>query len=1162
MSLGEAVVEVGADASRFRSDVNRDVSGAMDAATRNATRSVSNISRIMRRGAAIGFGALTYGAAAFVKSSVDAERAYSTTMRVIQAATSATDAEIKQLNDTAIKLGQDTSFSAQEAASGMLTLGKSGLKTNEILAAIPEVMNLAATEGLKLDDAAGIVTASLAQFNLKAKDSASVVNALAGASTASRASVAGIGESLKLVGSAAAGIGLTVPETTAALAALAESGLEGSIAGTSLATVFNRLTPTTTKARDAMSALNLDFTDAQGNFDSMDVIAGKLAVTFKDMDAESRKIALGEIFGKDASVIAAVNALIRQGEDGLQKFTRAAEDSNAAQKLAKARLSGTEGALERMSGAIETARLRLGQELAPVVEDIADGLSKNLVPTLEGVIEGAKALGDAVAPVVSEIAVSITDLVTAGDGAGGMFYGTFIPAVRTASEVLGSILGFINDLPGPVKEIGIQAGIAALILPRLTGAVTSVTGSVGLAVARLKQFQAELSYTATRTQATATAMGKISSAAKTAAGIGGLLLLTKGMEQTDKATGTLLTTMGGAATGFSVAGPWGAAVGGAAGLLFGLTRNTEQVSEAMQIAQGHAGDYAASLDAITGAATRATFETAKLALQEQGAFEMAAQFGIGQDLLTKATLGHEGAVKKVNAALNMTAELGRQIIKDNPTLKGERDAERLAESAGRLLDILKAENGVILDNIDRKRNLAIVSGELAAKLDKVKGSSRIMARLEMQGWPEGIRDAEKLTRGLGLTPKNLNIVLKALGIKATAEDVENLRKRMNETSKTKVDASTFTQSVKNMMSNGGGIVDKGGGKIKQNLRKAGDAKIDNQWLKSLTTSLTQGKGAADKGAPKIGRAITSGVLAGVGSLESLLSGKVRGAVDAAIQAGMDEAEAHSPSKRMWFLGTYLMDGLTIGVEDGGPKAVKAMTEQLDKLQTKTKERLSALRSEFTSIADSIASAFTPDLFSAESLNDFFKMGNEGFGALKGVKKALKVLRGWGIDPKFLAALFASGNAGLIMELAEGGRRQALDAAALFTDLGNLGKQLGADVARNVLGPKIDRTNQLLNQIKNAIQGMAPNKNKGGGDGKGKGKGTSASLPLPSSSPATTGASASSGMSMDDAMLREFQALRAEVRLLRGDTQAAPVKFGQTLNGVMTDARVRSGAGTR
>ena len=1156
-SLGEAVVEVGADASRFRSDVNRDVSGALDAATRNATRSVSNISRIMRRGAVVGFGALTYGAAAFVKSSVDAERAYSTTMRVIQAATAASDAQIKQLNDTAIKLGQDTSFSAQEAASGMLALGKSGLKTNEILAAIPEVMNLAATEGLKLDDAAGIVTASLAQFNLKAKDSADVVNALAGASTASRASVAGIGESLKLVGSAAAGIGLTVPETTAALAALAESGLEGSIAGTSLATVFNRLTPTTTKAKNAMSALNLDFTDAQGNFDSMDVIAGKLAVTFKDMDAESRKIALGEIFGKDASVIAAVNALVRQGEDGLKGFTRASEDSSAAQKLAKARLSGTEGALERMSGAVETAKLRLGQELAPVVEDIANGLAKNLVPTLEAVLDGAKALGEAVAPVVSEIAVSIGDLVSAGDGAGGMFYGTFIPAVRTASQVLGSILGFINDLPGPVKEIGIQAGIAALILPRLTGAVTGVTSSIGLSIARLKQFQAELTYTATRTQATATAMTKLGGAARAAAGIGGLVALTQGMKDAESTGSKLLTLLGGGATGFSVGGPIGAVVGVvAAGALIKFKGQVENADTSTRNAVEGLFSYADSLREVDGAATGATRKIAALALQEAGAFPLAQQLGLSYDTITKAALGNEAAIEKVSRVIERQTtvqSMGENAMGELTITQG-----KYARQAAELGAILHVATGELTKQQREARILSVASGELSRKLGDVQNKGQITTRLTMSGkWPTSVRDVAELTRGLKLTPKKLDIVLKAFDIEGTGKRVKNLQRTMQETGNTKVDASTFTQSVKNLMSNGGGIVDKGGGKIKQNLRKAGDAKIDNKWINSLKASLTQGKGAAEKGSPKIGNAITSGVLRGVGDLSGLLSGKVRAAVDAAIVAGMEEAKAHSPSERTRDLGHYLMEGLALGVEEAGPKAVKAMTEQLTKLQDKTKEKLSALREEFTSISESIASAFGPDLFSAESLNDFFKMGNESFGELKGVKKALKVLRNWGIDPKFLAALFASGNAGLIMELAEGGKRQALDAAALFTDIGNLGSQLGNDVARNVLGPKIDKTNDKLDQIRDAIKALGGNKNKGG-NGK-------APKPIPGTSPASAAAGADGGgssMSTDDAILRQFEALRSEVRALTGVTASGPVKFGQTLNGVMTDARVRSGAGTR
>lgn len=314
------------------------------------------------------------GLGSVVKNAVDVEAAFSKSMNVLQAATSAGTSDMAKMTAQAKKLGADTSFSANEAAAAMLELGKAGFDTKQIMSAVPEVMNLAATEGMALADAAGAVTSALAQFGMNATKSAIVVNALAGASLASKASVSGLSQSLSLVGSSAASIGLNVQDTAAALAALAQGGLEGSIAGTSLSAVFNRLVPTTNKARDAMRELGIDFTNADGSFKDITQIAGILQRQFKGMDAETRNLRIGEIFGRDASTISAVNALIRAGAGGIKKYRKETQDQTAASRMSEAAMKGTNGALEKMQGSLETASLAIGTMLAPAVVFLADAV--------------------------------------------------------------------------------------------------------------------------------------------------------------------------------------------------------------------------------------------------------------------------------------------------------------------------------------------------------------------------------------------------------------------------------------------------------------------------------------------------------------------------------------------------------------------------------------------------------------------------------------------------------------------------------------------------------------------------------------------------------------------------------------------------------------------
>lgn len=438
-NLGEAVVVVGADTSGFQQDVTAGVNSALG----NASKQMQQVGKQMSSvGKQLSF-SVTAPLVGIGIAAVNTQAQYEQTMSVLQASTGASQKAMAALGDQAKQLGADSVFSANEAAEAMLELGRAGFKTAQITKAVPEVINLAATEGLGLGDAAGIVSSALSQFQIQAGKSAEVVNALAGASNASRSSVASLSESLKLVGSAAAGIGLSVQETAGALAALSDSGLDGSIAGTSLASVFNRLVPQTDKAASAMRKLKLDFTDANGNFDDMNVIAGKLQTAFMNMNDEARKIAISKIFGKDASVIAAVNALIQAGSGGLKDYTEAASDMSAAQKLADARMSGTAGALERMQGALETAALSIGEALAPDITAVADmigGLAEqfaNLPAGMQTAIVVAAALAAALGPVLIVMGMLITAVGTIGAAFAGFSVVALAPILAVVAALIG-----------------------------------------------------------------------------------------------------------------------------------------------------------------------------------------------------------------------------------------------------------------------------------------------------------------------------------------------------------------------------------------------------------------------------------------------------------------------------------------------------------------------------------------------------------------------------------------------------------------------------------------------------------------------------------------------------------------------------------------------------
>lgn len=622
------------------------------------TSSLTRLGGLAKSAAAVGFGALIYGAASFAKSSIDVERKFSTSMRLIQASTKAPAADMAKLNDLAIKLGQDTSFSAGEAADAMLELAKAGLSTKTIMGGgLAGTLTLAAAGGTDLATASTIAANAMQAFNLQGKDMDKIAAALAGGANASTASVESLGQALQQVGPGATNAGLSLNETVAALSAFDAAGIKGSDAGTSLKTMLTRLVPQTEKASTAMEELGLEFTNADGSFKSLTEISEQLATGLADLSQEERTRALATIFGSDATRAATV--LFREGAEGIKGYIKATRDTEAANKMAAARMGGTEGALERLSGTIETAKLRLGQELAPVVVKAADALGDKLVPALEGVIDGAKDIGHALAPAAEEIAEALGNMAGEGEAAGEIFNGLLIPALKTAAELVAFAVDAFDSLPGPVKEFAFQAGAAALILPKLNAALL-VT-------------QARLTGLATTAATSAGRMAFLTSGLKKAAGIGGVLGLTDAFTKAaDEGAGfgSVLEGLGsGAALGFAAGGPWGALIGavGGAGLvgLAGAFADTEEDArqarlellrtEGFENARQDADSLAMALQGAAsafGKVTRASVEASFIGEDGKVDSDVAAlrAMGVSMDTIVSATLGQADALKIVASA--------------------------------------------------------------------------------------------------------------------------------------------------------------------------------------------------------------------------------------------------------------------------------------------------------------------------------------------------------------------------------------------------------------------------------------------------------------------------------------------------------------------------------
>ncbi len=369
--------------------------------------------------------------------------------------------ELEKLRQLAIRLGADTTFSANEAAAGMLELAKAGISTADIMGgALANTLSLATAGELDLANAATIVGQAMNTFNLTGRDSQRVVDALAGAANSSSADVADLSQALAQGGQAAAMAGLSVEETTAALALFADNGLRGSDAGTSLKNALLNLVPTSKEAQQLMKELGLEFVNQDGSIKSLVEIQRELKEGLGGLTEAQQQSALKTLFGTDA--YRAMGTLLNATEGELQGYIAATSNAGTASEVAAARMKGLPGVIERISGGFETIQLAVFQILEPALVFVGT-LIANLMEKLSGALVAVPALfsrlREAVEPVVSAIA----------------------DRLQPVFEAIG---GFIRDNITPILA-GLGGSVSTVLLPALASLAGLIGGAVMSAISGL-----------------------------------------------------------------------------------------------------------------------------------------------------------------------------------------------------------------------------------------------------------------------------------------------------------------------------------------------------------------------------------------------------------------------------------------------------------------------------------------------------------------------------------------------------------------------------------------------------------------------------------------------------------------------------------------------------
>lgn len=371
--------------------------------------------------------------------------------------------QMGELRNLAIQMGQETIFSATEAGNAITELAKGGLSEGQIQAgALQTAMDLAAASGMSLGDAANVVVQTMGAFGIEANNSAEAANALAGAAAASSTDVQPLTEALAQCSAGAKNAGWSVQETTAVLGKFADAGITGSDAGTSLKTMLQRLSAPTDKAATMIENLGIQTRDSNGNMLGASEMAEELQNKLGGLDAATRDAALQTIFGSDAMRAAII--LTSSGAEGLEKYEKATNDQEAAQRMANSQMGEGSRAIEELKGSLETASIIIGDTLAPIIQKVAEIIT-NLVNKFTSLPQGMQTTIIAIAGIVAAVGplLILIGKMSLGVSAVAKAFSKMTDAGKIAGDVFDFIKGAATSLFGVIAAHPVIAVITAIV---------------------------------------------------------------------------------------------------------------------------------------------------------------------------------------------------------------------------------------------------------------------------------------------------------------------------------------------------------------------------------------------------------------------------------------------------------------------------------------------------------------------------------------------------------------------------------------------------------------------------------------------------------------------------------------------------------------------------
>ena len=476
------------------------------------------------------FGAAEAAIGFFAKSAVSAGMTFDKSMGQVQATMGATAEEIEasvgsvdtsfghfegNLREFAQFMGQNTAFSATQAAQALNYMALAGYDTQQSMEMLPNVLNMAAAGGMDLARASDMVTDTQSALGLTAARTSQMVDEFAKAASTGNTNVEQLGEAFLRVGGLArelnGGMVLlsdgtmeevdNVQELEIAFTAMANAGVKGAEAGTHMRNMIMKLSSPTDKGAEAMEALGVSVFDAEGKMRSLVDIFTDLRAGLDSVSQQEKLEAISEIF--NARDLASAEALLSAVDQDWDRIGESILDAQgAAAQMAATQLDNLTGDITLFRSALESAQITISDSLTPALREFVQfgtkGVSELTTAFQEGgldgamekfgellseglsmVVEGLPGAVNAGAKLVGALAKGVSDNILQFVWSVGDIVEILLTQLRDSTQNIGSgIFDFIDKIVGGIVQnydfISLGAEIIANLITGVANALPNI----------------------------------------------------------------------------------------------------------------------------------------------------------------------------------------------------------------------------------------------------------------------------------------------------------------------------------------------------------------------------------------------------------------------------------------------------------------------------------------------------------------------------------------------------------------------------------------------------------------------------------------------------------------------------------------------------------------